>query len=145
MLQSIECIHKWHIIHKDIQPSDFLIDVGAIAYHVFIIDFGSGKNYVNNQRENIYYSDGKTFKCTPRFGSINPPLGVEQTRRDNMEFVRCVFIFLLKGVLLWQNMKARNVEDKFNKIKETIYLPKLKNFERKFLLSLLRIWNIAAK
>ena len=118
MLQSVEYIHKRRIIHRDIKPADFTIGVGETANRVFIIDFGSGKSYTNKQGEHVYYSDGKPVKCTPRFGSINTHLGVEQTRRDDMESAGYVFIYLLKGELPWQNMKARSAEEKYNKIKE---------------------------
>ena len=41
-----------------------------------------------------------------------------RARRDDLEALGYLFVYFLKGILPWQNMKARNVKEKYEKIKE---------------------------
>lgn len=59
-------------------------------------------------------------------------IGIEQARRDDVESLGYVFLYFLRGSLPWQGMRARNVKDKYEKIKEKKILTKIEDLSRGF-------------
>jgi len=53
---------------------------------------------------------------TARFASINAHLGLEQSRRDDMIALGYLFVYLAKGKLPWQKVRAKNKQRKYEKI-----------------------------
>lgn len=118
MIKRVEYVHSRRIIHRDIKPDNFTVGVDKNAHRIFIIDFGLAKKFMTSSGEHVKYREGKGLTGTARYASINTHLGVEQSRRDDLESLGYVFIYFLKGVLPWQNLKAKNIKEKYEKIKE---------------------------
>ena len=84
---------------------------------VYIIDFGLTKRYLNiNTNKHAEYNDKKNFVGTRRYASVNTHLGIEQSRRDDLEAIGHVIIYFLRGRLPWQGLKAKNKQLKYEKI-----------------------------
>ena len=119
ILYRLEYIHSKNLVHRDIKPDNFLIGKGNNNKLIYVIDLGLSKKYKENKTGlHIPYRDGKYLTGTARYASINTHLGVEQTRRDDIEALGYMMIYLIKGHLPWQGMVNSNPEKKYDKIKD---------------------------
>lgn len=117
IITKLEFIHNEGYIHRDIKPDNFLIGLGRKANIVYVIDFGLAKKYKDNKSgAHIPYRDGKSLAGTARYASISTHMGIEQSRRDDLEGLAYVLIYFLKGALPWQGLRAYNKKEKYARI-----------------------------
>lgn len=119
LLERVDTLHSRHLIHRDIKPANFVIGLGEQGSNVYCVDFGLSKRYRHPKNlQHIPHRDGRSLTGTPRYASINNHLGIEQSRRDDLESIGYVLIYFLKGSLPWQGLKAKNAQKKYRLILE---------------------------
>lgn len=132
MLKRVEYVHSRRIIHRDIKPDNFAMGRGKNAHRVFIIDFGLAKKYMSSSGTHIRYKEGKSLTGTARYASISTHLGIEQSRRDDIEGLGYLFIYFLRGKLPWQGIQAKTTKDKYDRIKEKKIMTKIEDMCKGF-------------
>ncbi|WOL08349.1 hypothetical protein Cni_G17102 [Canna indica] len=119
MMTRIEFVHSRGFLHRDIKPDNFLMGLGRKANQVYIIDFGLAKRYRDAAtNHHIPYRENKNLTGTARYASCNTHLGIEQSRRDDLESLGYVLLYFLRGSLPWQGLKGVTKKHKYDKICE---------------------------
>ncbi len=76
------------------------------------------KKFKDKDGKHIPYIEGKDFLGTARFSSVYTHLGIEQSRRDDIESIGYVLVYLFKGTLPWFDLEGTNKKQKYFKIME---------------------------
>lgn len=105
MLARIETTHNHSFIHRDIKPDNFVIGRPPAHNRVYLIDFGLAKRYRDDRtKQHLTYAEDRKMAGTARYMSLNCHMGIEQSRRDDLESFVYSLIYLLNGSLPWQGL-----------------------------------------
>lgn len=110
MIDGLEEIHNVGVIHRDIKPNNFMFGrrEDDDDTKLYIIDYGLSK-YWRDPKTGVHIShkQGRSMIGTARYASINIHDGIEPSRRDDLESMGYVLVYLAKGRLPWQGLPKR--------------------------------------
>lgn len=123
LINIIKYIHKNDIIHRDLKPTNICLDNN---YKLFLIDFGISKIYKTNNKHN---DETKIHSIigSINFSSLNVLNLIEPSRRDDIESIIYIFIYMLLSNEYYiaynnlDNIKKKNIDIIINILKLNTY------------------------
>lgn len=101
IISIIKTIHERGLIHRDIKPENFLFGLNDLNT-LYLIDFGFCKKIIfNDEHAQIKKTNG--IIGSKNYMSINSHNHVELSRRDDLESVGYILLYLYNGSLFWNN------------------------------------------
>jgi len=115
IIEILETIHNKGLVHRDIKPDNFLLGLGENSKHLYIIDFGFCHSYLKNSAH-IEMKKTSSLIGTPKFASIHAHNLDELSRRDDLESLGYMLIYLFLGELEWQDIRFLNYKNNTHNI-----------------------------
>ena len=105
LIRRVETLHSKNFLHRDIKPENFLVGHGKKSNIVYMIDYGLAKRYKCPKTDtHIEPKEKDDVIGTARYASLNAHNCQEQGRRDDLEAVGFVILYLAKeGFLPWMD------------------------------------------
>ena len=117
MIDILKYIHSCGYIHRDLKPDNFAFG-HKDNQKLYCIDFGLAKKFVTKDGQHIRFRDDRKFCGTARFSSIASHVYHEQSRKDDLESLGYILVYLFKRKLPWQNIKCEDKHEKYKLIGE---------------------------
>ena len=149
IVKRLENMHEKGILHRDLKPNNLTWGNFNSSYNnisnynsinnisnnldiktIFLIDFGLSCSFLEGGLSYKHYKikTNLSFVGTLRYASLNSHKGIRQSRRDDLESMIYILIYFLKGKLPWQDVKAKQKEERhklISEIKSTVTIESL--------------------
>ena len=100
------------VLHLSLQPANFLIKPNAQGVsELYLIDFGLAQSFLDENLNHYELHANAPFVGTKRYMSINTHQGLTASRRDDLESLGYIMMFLYKGRLPRQINADKNNMD----------------------------------
>lgn len=100
LIEIITIVHNEGVIHRDIKPDNFLFDTKNEK--IFIIDFGMSRFYKKDNKH-IPFERNHSIIGSKNYCSVNVHNRQGLYRRDDLESIAYIYLFLKYRELPWQN------------------------------------------
>jgi len=100
VLDILERIHEFYVIHRDIKPQNFMLR----GNDIYLIDFGLATFYLDEKGHHYSHDTAPltTITGSPKYASIHSHKGTRYCRRDDIIALCYMAIYLENGGAVWE-------------------------------------------
>ena len=108
LINSIEAFHKAGFLHRDIKPDNLATALDPQTPTIYLLDVGVANKYQPNGFH-LKYAEDVSFTGNYVFCSCNVLKGVRPSRRDDLESLAYVLVYLRSGRLPWMKLNSESL------------------------------------
>ena len=120
VLDALEHMHSCHLIHRDIKPDNFLFGPHGKRSQdqLRVIDLGLAKQFKDDAGRHIDFNAHSMPMGTARYMSIRAHQGMQQSRRDDLEALAYMLIYLQRDRMPWDGIREADARLRNRRILE---------------------------
>ena len=108
LLERIEVLHSLNLVHNDLKLENFVIGIDN-PQKIFLIDFGLTQKFIEDNGQHTAKTYYRSFSGNFLFASLNSCRGFNKSRRDDVESIFYILIYLLnKEFLPWCDLLCKD-------------------------------------
>ncbi|KAG5475671.1 hypothetical protein LSCM4_04255 [Leishmania orientalis] len=115
MLSSLEHVHRAGYVHADLKP-DNVVFGREDPEQLYLVDFGLSVRFRDRKGKHRPLITNHSFVGTPRYASLRTHMGYTLSRRDDIEQLVYVMIYLFRGRLPWSGLRIHDQDAKEKRI-----------------------------
>lgn len=116
IIKLLKIIHDKGLVHRDIKPDNFLFGLDANKNKLYIIDFGFCKLYKTDE-QHIALRKTNNLVGSLSYASLNAHNLLELSRRDDLESLGYLLLYMYLDKLPWQTINNNDVINNNDDIK----------------------------
>jgi serine/threonine protein kinase len=110
LISRLQLFHELGLIHCDIKPDNCVFGINNNCNLLYLIDFGFSKGYMETKNKHILMKKTSNIIGSLNYISLNVHKKYESSRRDDLESVCYVLIYLL-DILSWERYNEPSVSN----------------------------------
>ncbi|KAF9884087.1 hypothetical protein FE257_002317 [Aspergillus nanangensis] len=112
VLEQLEHLHAQSLIHCHIKPRSLLFSVRDGQQQIYMVNFALARYYRDPAtRQHYAFQSTNELVGSPSFASILAHYGYPCSRRDDLESLGYVLVYLCRGSLPWQSRSRKTPQD----------------------------------
>ncbi|CAC9500182.1 casein kinase I-like protein [Leishmania infantum JPCM5] len=115
VLRSLEHVHRAGYVHADLKPDNILFG-REDPEQLYLVDFGLSVHFRDRKGKHRPLITNHSFVGTPRYASLRTHMGHTLSRRDDIEQLVYVMIYLFRGRLPWSGLRISDPDAKEKRI-----------------------------
>jgi len=104
MVERLKVLHELGYVHNDLKLENIVIGHEDKSL-IYLIDFGLSTKYLDKDGKHVKQYFTEYFSGNFLFASINSCKGNNKTRKDDLESLLYIMIFMLYNKLPWCHFK----------------------------------------